>query len=87
MTIVITGASRGIGASLAAYYRAQGQDVMGTSRSVTADITLDVTHPSGHTEMAKTLGESPVELLVCNAGVYLDKGDDMETGYGADLWA
>jgi NAD(P)-dependent dehydrogenase (short-subunit alcohol dehydrogenase family) len=87
MTIVITGASRGIGASLAAYYRAQGQDVMGTSRSVTADITLDVTHPSGHTEMAKTLGERPVELLVCNAGVYLDKGDDMETGYGADLWA
>ena len=87
MTVVITGAGRGIGASLATHYRAQGVDVMGTGRSVTADITLDVTHPRGHTEMAQKMGERPVELLVCNAGVYLDKGDDMETGYGADLWA
>ena len=87
MTVVITGASRGIGAGLAAHYREAGLDVMGTGRSLTADITLDVTHPSGHTEMAQALGDKPVELLICNAGVYLDKGDDMETGYGADLWA
>jgi NAD(P)-dependent dehydrogenase (short-subunit alcohol dehydrogenase family) len=87
MTIVITGASRGIGAGLAAHYRAQGMDVMGTGRSLTADITLDVTHPSSHSEMAATLGERAVELLVCNAGVYLDKGDDIDTGFGADLWA
>ena len=87
MTIVITGASRGIGAGLAAHYRAQGMDVMGTGRSLTADITLDVTHPSSHSEMAATLGERAVELMVCNAGVYLDKGDDIDTGFGADLWA
>lgn len=87
MTVVITGASRGIGAGLAAHYRAQGLDVMGTGRSLGADIMLDVTHPSSHTEMAKTLGARAVELLVCNAGVYLDKGDDITTGYGADLWA
>tara|TARA_B110000977_G_scaffold195898_1_gene275218 strand:+ start:31 stop:675 length:645 start_codon:yes stop_codon:yes gene_type:complete len=87
MTVVITGASRGIGAGLAEYYRAQGIDVTGTSRSPMGDITLDVTHPSSHTEMAAALGDKPVELLVCNAGVYLDKGDDIETGYGADLWA
>ena len=87
MTVVITGASRGIGAGLAVYYRAQGVDVAGTSRSPMADITLDVTLPSGHTKMAAALGEKPVELLVCNAGVYLDKGDDIESGYGADLWA
>ncbi len=87
MTVVITGASRGIGAKLAEHYRAQGVDVMGTGRSVAADITLDVTHPSGHTEMAQEIGEKPVELLICNAGVYLDKGDDIQTGYGADLWA
>lgn len=24
---------------------------------------------------------------MCNAGVYLDKGADLNTGYGADLWA
>ncbi|MDC0136520.1 SDR family NAD(P)-dependent oxidoreductase [Sulfitobacter sp.] len=87
MTVVITGASRGIGAGLAEYYRAQGIDVAGTSRSPIGDITLDVTHLSSHTEMAAALGDKPVELLVCNAGVYLDKGDDIETGYGADLWA
>lgn len=87
MTVVITGASRGIGAGLAAHYRAQGIDVMGTGRSPIADITLDVNHPSSHTEMAEKLGERAVELLVCNAGVYLDKGDDLGTGYGADLWA
>lgn len=87
MTVVITGASRGIGAGLAEYYRAQGIDATGTSRSPMGDITLDVTHPSSHTEMAAALGDKPVELLVCNAGVYLDKGDAIETGYGADLWA
>jgi len=87
MTIVITGASRGIGAGLAEHYRTQGLDVMGASRSVTADITLDVAQPRNHTEMAEKLGDRAVELLVCNAGVYLDKGDDIDTGYGADIWA
>ena len=87
MTIVITGASRGIGAGLAEHYRAQGVDVMGTSRSAMGDITLDVTLPSSHTEMAAALGDKPVELLVCNAGLYLDKGDTLENGFGADLWA
>lgn len=87
MTVVITGASRGIGAGLAAHYRAQGVDVTGTSRSPMGDVTLDVTLPSSHTEMAAALGDKAVELLVCNAGVYLDKGDDIESGYGADLWA
>ncbi len=87
MTIVITGASRGIGAGLADHYRAQGMNVMGTSRSAMGDITLDVTLPSSHTEMAAALGDKPVELLVCNAGVFLDRGDDLETGFGANLWA
>ena len=87
MTVVITGASRGIGAGLAAHYRAQGVDVTGTSRSPMGDVTLDVTLPSSHTEMAAALGDKAVELLVCNAGVYLDKGDNIESGYGADLWA
>jgi NAD(P)-dependent dehydrogenase (short-subunit alcohol dehydrogenase family) len=87
MTVVITGASRGIGAGLVAHYRAQGIDVTGTSRSPMGDITLDVSLPGSHTDMAQTLGDKPVELLVCNAGVYLDKDDDIATGFCADLWA
>lgn len=87
MTILITGASRGIGAGLAAHYRAEGKDVIGTGRSVTSQLQLDVTRPQSHAAMAQALGDMAIDLLVCNAGVYLDKGDDLETGYGADIWA
>jgi len=87
VTILITGATRGIGAGLAAHYRAEGKEVIGTGRSVTAQIQLDVTRPQSHVAMAQALGETAIDLLVCNAGVYLDKGADLDTGYGADLWA
>ena len=87
MAVVITGASRGIGAGLADFYRANGAEVFGTGRSGSADLHLDVTEPDSHARLADALGERPVELLICNAGVYLDKGHDLETGYAADLWA
>ncbi|WP_299369327.1 SDR family NAD(P)-dependent oxidoreductase [uncultured Tateyamaria sp.] len=87
MNIVITGATRGIGAGLAAHYRDAGHTVIGTGRSSGADVTLDVTQPADHTAMAAKLDGLPVDLLVCNAGVYLDKGADLETGYAPDLWA
>ena len=87
MTILITGASRGIGEGLADHYRSAGHEVIGTSRSPMADITLDVARPADHTEMANAVGDRAIDLLICNAGVYLDKGDRIEDGYGADLWA
>lgn len=87
MTILITGASRGIGAGLAAHYRQAGHEVFGTGRSPMADIQLDVTHPEDHTAMANILGDRELDLLVCNAGVYLDKGNSFNDGYGADIWA
>ena len=87
MTILITGASRGIGAGLAQAYRDRGETVIGTGRSVAAQVQLDVTHPANHTEMAAALGDTAIDLLICNAGVYLDRGQDLDTGYGADLWA
>lgn len=87
MTILITGASRGIGEGLADHYRRAGQEVIGTSRSPMADITLDVARPADHTAMANAVGDRAIDLLICNAGVYLDKGDSIEDGYGADLWA
>ena len=80
MNIVITGASRGIGAGLAAQYKAQGQTVFGTARDESAEIKLDVTDPQSHAQMARALGDSAVDLLICNAGVYLDRGNDLNTG-------
>jgi len=87
MNIVITGATRGIGAGLAAHYANAGHRVVGTGRSAGADVTLDVTQPADHRAMAERLKDVPVDLLVCNAGIYLDKGEDTETGYAPDLWA
>lgn len=87
MRVLITGASRGIGAGLAAAYRAAGDEVIGTARSGGPEMQLDVTDPGSHQKMAKALGEKAIDLLVCNAGVYLDKGNKLDTGYSADLWA
>ncbi|WP_299688154.1 SDR family NAD(P)-dependent oxidoreductase [uncultured Tateyamaria sp.] len=87
MHIVITGATRGIGAGLADYYRNAGHVVTGTGRSAGAQMTLDVTQPADHTAMAKALEGRAVDLLVCNAGVYLDKGEALDTGYAPDLWS
>jgi len=86
MTIVITGASRGIGAALAAQYKAAGEEVIGTARGAGVEAVLDVIDPASHAAFATTLKDRPLDLLICNAGVYLDKGDDLETGFGADLW-
>ena len=87
MNIVITGATRGIGAGLAAHYSDAGHNVVGTGRSAGADVTLDVTQPSDHSALADRLSGVPIDLLVCNAGVYLDRGEALETGYAADIWA
>jgi NAD(P)-dependent dehydrogenase (short-subunit alcohol dehydrogenase family) len=88
MHIVITGASRGIGQALAARYRAAGHRVTGTARAATADLmALDVTDPAAHQRLAAALGDQPVDLLVCNAGLYADKGHSPDTGYPAPLWA
>lgn len=87
MTILITGATRGIGAGLAAHYTAAGEEVIGTGRSAGAQVTLDVTQPRSHSDMADALGDRAIDLLICNAGVYLDKGHRLEDGFGPDLWA
>ncbi|WP_299349766.1 SDR family NAD(P)-dependent oxidoreductase [uncultured Shimia sp.] len=87
MHVVITGANRGIGQALDTGYRAAGHVVTGTARSGGEFLQLDVTKPADHTEMAKALDSRAVDLLICNAGVYPDKGQNLADGYPADMWA
>jgi len=88
MRVLITGANRGIGAALHAGYAARGDAVQGTSRSGGSDLLpLDVTVAASHAALSARLGGQPIDLLICNAGVYPDKGQSLETGFGPDLWA
>ena len=45
-----------------------------------------MTKPGDHQAMAAQLVDQPVDLLICNAGVYLDKGQGID-GYPAEMWA
>ena len=88
MHVVITGASRGVGAALKAAYEAEGHKVTGTSRAGGDGlVALDVSDAGSIRAMADALGDAPVDLLVCNAGVYLDKGHALDDGYPAEMWA
>ena len=91
MAIVITGANRGIGRALLDHYRSQGETVYGTCRGDLPEddhwIALDVTRPGGFAHLAERLDSVPVDLLVCNAGVYLDRGMKLATEYPPEVWA
>jgi NAD(P)-dependent dehydrogenase (short-subunit alcohol dehydrogenase family) len=93
MSILITGANRGVGLALAELAASQGQAVIGTYRGKTSPSmtgidwqSLDVTEPTSHQALAARLVGKPLSLLVCNAGVYLEKGQSVEEGYGKPLW-
>ncbi|NVO57279.1 SDR family NAD(P)-dependent oxidoreductase [Rhodobacteraceae bacterium B1Z28] len=86
MHILITGANRGIGQALADRYRDRGEAVTGTTRDNSAQVRLDVSNPAQQAAMARQLQGQPIDLLICNAGVYLDKGQGID-GYPADMWA
>lgn len=91
MTVLITGANRGIGRALLDGYRAAGQVVVGTTRSAAPDdgmwMHLDMDRADAFERLRDDWGDRPLDLLVCNAGVYLDKGHALETGFAAPLWA
>ena len=89
MRVLITGANRGIGRALYDGYAARGDDVTGTTRGQASDgwLQLDVTDPASVSAMAVRLNGQPLDLLICNAGVYLDKGDELGAGYKPNVWA
>jgi NAD(P)-dependent dehydrogenase (short-subunit alcohol dehydrogenase family) len=87
-TWLITGASRGIGAAMSAAARARGDTVIGTARAAAYPLLpLDVTDPEAHRRLAAALAGRPLDVLVCNAGVYLDRAERLDSGYPAHQWA
>ena len=88
MRALITGANRGIGAALLCEGTSRGHDVSGISRSGRDLARLDVTDPGSQARVAEAAG--PLDLLVCNAGVYLDRGRglaDLDSATFADTFA
>ena len=87
MHVLITGANRGIGAALAQCYVARGDAVSAASRDANSGLRLDVTSKSDQVALANNLQGRAIDMLVCNAGVFLDKGHSLGNGFDEDIWA
>ena len=93
-TILITGANRGIGLELSEQFAQDGWQVLACCRNP-ADATqlqtlgerdpdieifaLDVTDQQQISELAEQLADRPIDILLCNAGIYGPRG----AGFGA----
>lgn len=92
-TVLITGASRGLGLEFARQYAADGWSVIATCRNpvnvgelgrIEGDIavySLDVLDPNSIARLATDLKGRPIDLLINNAGIYGPRGnkaDDVE---------
>ncbi|WP_299784897.1 SDR family oxidoreductase [uncultured Marivita sp.] len=89
MTILITGANRGIGAALLTAAKDRGDTAFGTTRSTDHAelLPLDVRDPESCAALAERLSDTPIDLLVCNAGIYLEKGMQADSLTDTQMWA
>ena len=89
--ILITGANRGIGRALLDGYAGRGDTVTGTYRGSHPGegswLQLDVTACDGFDTLCHDFAPEALDLLICNAGVYFDKGHSLADGYPAQMWA
>ena len=98
--VIVTGASRGIGAGLVAAYRRQGWAVVATSRAINPSEDPDVLAVDGDVADPSTadrvVGEAlarfgRIDTLINNAGVFISKpftdytADDYATAVGTNL--
>ena len=86
MQVILTGGNRGIGAQITSQLRARGDEVLATARDGSTGAVLDVTNSAQIEALAESY-KPALDLLICNAGVYLDKGHALESGYDAQIWA
>ena len=94
-TVFIIGASRGIGREMARQAKARGDRVVVSVRTGAAAVeleplvdqvvTFDATDEDAMQAVAGNLG--PVDLLVCNAGVYRGRGAIEAPDSGLDAWS
>lgn len=83
--IVITGANRGIGLSLARNYVGRGDTVVAAVRETSPALSelsvelhegVDVADDDSVTRFAAGLGGDPIDVLINNAGIYIRSGVD-----------
>ena len=72
-TVVVIGASRGIGAAVAQHFSSAGHEVFSVSRSTSVSgtwIKADISHPEGITAIADVIGNKTVDALLFMGGVW-----------------
>ena len=79
-TVLVTGANRGLGLEFARQYKDAGWHVIGTAREPddakelaalgVRVMPLDVASQQSVDELAATLGDEPIDLLINNAGIF-----------------
>jgi NAD(P)-dependent dehydrogenase (short-subunit alcohol dehydrogenase family) len=101
-TVLITGANRGVGLALVRTYLGQGADVAAIARhpdgaaelqkiaaAAKGKLTLlaaDVTDEAALAAAARALGDRPLDVVICNAGIMSNRGGIEDPGNVAADW-